>query len=426
MSALNQQAALDNAKHLVSSGKLSDAIKVYEEVVYQSGSSEEINKIREEAILKLAGVYRLQKDAVAIQKLVAKLRPYFDSIPKARTGKLVRGLIDEASKVPGSGETVIELCKESIEWSENEGRSFLRQSLQTKLAEAYFEVGKYQDAIKIISPLLKEIKKLDDKRVLVDIHLLESRIQHQLRHLPKSRASLTSARTAANAIYCPPKLQAELDLQTGTLHAEEKDYKTAYSYFYEGYENYQANSGEEAARKAKLCLKYMLLTKIMSEAGSDDLQNLTQGKLAEQFAHLDLTAMMEIAKSYSNSSLLKYKEAIDKHKDELERDPVIHRHLKDMYQKMFERNLLRIVLPFSQVEIDHVAKLIELDVPTVEKKLSQMILDKKLLGILDQGNGCLILFEEQEEDQTYKSTLETVKNIGTVVDSLHTRARKLK
>lgn len=60
---------------------------------------------------------------------------------------------------------------------------------------------------------------------------------------------------------------------------------------------------------------------------------------------------------------------------ELEKDPVIHRHLKELYQKLFEENLLRIVTPFSQVEIAHVAELIELDLPTVEKKydLSQTL-----------------------------------------------------
>jgi hypothetical protein len=52
----------------------------------------------------------------------------------------------------------------------------------------------------------------------------------------------------------------QIDCQSGTLSAEEKDYKTAFSYFFEGFEQY--SSLNEAGRAVQL-LKYMLLTKIM-------------------------------------------------------------------------------------------------------------------------------------------------------------------
>jgi len=279
--------------------------------------------------------------------------------------------------------------------------------------------------LELLSKIAREVKRLDDKRLLVSIHLLESHVHHALHHLPKSRASLTAARTAANGIYCPPQLQAQLDIHSGTLHAEEKDYKTAYSYFYEAYENYEAMPSKDNKVQAKQCLKYMLLTKIMS-GSKEDVSVLLSGKLALAYTDEAVNAMVAIAKAHQDSSLRKFKDVIELHRAEMEKDPVIHRHLKELYQKLFESNLLRIVLPFSQVEISHVAELIELDVATVEKKLSSMILDKKLLGILDQGNGCLIVFEEPDADSSYPSALETINNVGDVVDSLYLRANKLR
>lgn len=67
------------------------------------------------------------------------------------------------------------------------------------------------------SQLLQELKKMDDKALLVEVQLLESKTYHALSNLPKAHAALTSARTTANAIYCPPKLQAALDMQSGVL-----------------------------------------------------------------------------------------------------------------------------------------------------------------------------------------------------------------
>ena len=143
----------------------------------------------------------------------------------------------------------------------------------------YHDVGRFQEALADGARLLKELKKLDDKNLLVEVQLLESKTYHALSNLPKARAALTSARTTANSIYVPPKVQAQLDLQSGILHAsEEKDFKTAFSYFFEAFEGFDSVEDPMAI----MALKYMLMSKVMLNL-PDEVTNLVSGKLALKY-----------------------------------------------------------------------------------------------------------------------------------------------
>ena len=61
----------------------------------------------------------------------------------------------------------------------------------------------------------------------------------------------------------------------------------------------------------------------------------------------------------------------------------------------------------------------------VEKKLSQMILDKKFQGILDQETRVLVIFQAKERDTAYDDVIETISAMSKVVDRLYHSAGKL-
>ena len=82
----------------------------------------------------------------------------------------------------------------------------MRQSLESRLIGLYYETERFAEALALGSQLLRELKKLDDKNLLVEVQLLESKTYHALSNLQKARAALTSARTTANSIYIPPKV----------------------------------------------------------------------------------------------------------------------------------------------------------------------------------------------------------------------------
>jgi 26S proteasome regulatory subunit N6 len=54
-----------------------------------------------------------------------------------------------------------------------------------------------------------------------------------------------------------------------------------------------------------------------------------------------------------------------------------------------------------------------------------MILDRKLHGTLDQGAGCLEVFDEQPADGVYPVALDIVESMGRVVDTLFARSQKI-
>lgn len=48
-----------------------------------------------------------------------------------------------------------------------------------------------------------------------------------------------------------------------------------------------------------------------------------------------------------------------------------------------------------------------------------------ILGILDQNDGTLIVFDDVAVDKTYELALDTIHAMGKVVDSLYQKAKKL-
>ncbi|CAH9090717.1 unnamed protein product, partial [Cuscuta europaea] len=204
----------------------SESLSILHNILNSPSSSSDALRIKEQAIANLSDLLRQENRADDLKNLLTQLRPFFSLIPKAKTAKIVRSIVDTLAKIPGTSDLQITLCKDIVQWTRDEKRTFLRQRIEAKLASLLMESKEYAEALTLLSGLIKEVRRLDDKLLLVEIDLLESKLHFALRNLAKAKAALTAARTAANAIYVPPGQQGCIDLQSGILHAEEKDYKT--------------------------------------------------------------------------------------------------------------------------------------------------------------------------------------------------------
>ncbi|KAL0577293.1 26S proteasome regulatory subunit rpn6 [Marasmius crinis-equi] len=374
---------------------------------------------QETALVNLGQLYRDQKNAKGVAEIITQSRTFMSSTAKAKTAKLIRTLLDYFNSIPDSKDVQMTTLKENIEWAKKEKRIFLKHNLETRLAGLQLEVQQYKPALTLIDSLLTELRRLDDKMILTEVHLLESRVYRGIGNMAKAKAALTSSRTAANSIYCPPHLQAALDLQSGILHAEDKDYTTAYSYFYEAFENYSSQGDDDG--KALGALKYMLLCKVMLNL-PEDVTSLLSIKLAVKYAQLrEVESMRAVARAHQDRNLADLENALKEYKNELSSDPTIRSHLSDLYDALLQQNLLRIIEPYSVLEIEFIAESVGQGRQSVETKLSQMILDKVFHGVLDQGRGCLLVYDEPKPDNMYGTAIETLGQVSKVVESLYAK-----
>ncbi|KAA0189116.1 26S proteasome non-ATPase regulatory subunit 11 [Fasciolopsis buskii] len=86
---------------------------------------------------------------VCLADLIVITRPFLKQISKAKAGRLVRTLVDLFLDLEAGTGREIELCRECINWANEERRVFLRQALETRLMGLYYENGHYEEALKL-------------------------------------------------------------------------------------------------------------------------------------------------------------------------------------------------------------------------------------------------------------------------------------
>jgi len=260
---------------------------------------------REESIIELGQILSRSKRTQELCQMIEVVRPFLVTLGKAKSARMIRDLVDMCLKIDQDGEIKIALVGESIQWATTQNHVFLRQALQARLIRLFNDLKRYLKALEAAGELVRELKKVDDKDLLLEVQLEESKTCYFLSSLSRARTSLVAARTIANSMYISPSTQAGLDMQSGILHAaEERDFKTACSYFYEAFEGFEFVNQK---REATLALKYMLLCKVMLDK-PDEINSLISNKNMAKYHGDDISAMIAIARAAKIRSLKKFNE----------------------------------------------------------------------------------------------------------------------
>ena len=85
-------------------------------------------------VVRLARLYSEHRDFDNVMTLLKNSGLFFSQIPKAKTAKIVRSILDIVSKTPDSLDVQVSLCVDVVEWCVAEKRTFLRHRIESKVS----------------------------------------------------------------------------------------------------------------------------------------------------------------------------------------------------------------------------------------------------------------------------------------------------
>ncbi|EDL47198.1 proteosome subunit, putative [Plasmodium vivax] len=553
--------------------------KSNEEEFEKKVTNEKVMQINDKLIYLVCDYYINKKEIDNLINFTSSNENYFNVLPQAKTAKLIRNIVEKISKKIRNVSMLYIIFKKYMNWAYEKKRNFLRCRIEVKIIILFILKQKYKTALSLIERLLKEVKKVDDKTLLLELYIVETKIYMLLKNSTKMKASLTFAKNIANTINTAIYINSEIDLLSGILFIYEKDYRSAYIYLYECYEtlytyiynshnntldflskknndfyaviihniintstissqnktksisqispfllsfytfyeyydssnsilnldemnicsgnanliysdvictisssyqeleeekvfcitnpielNYEMmknltldNYGNLIEAKAStnildnsififpedssICgnfglnlnienlkiivpLKYMLLCKILEENNRKDINNiLCEHNKLNYIPNKEIQILLDISKCYENRSLDVFENIIKINIFLINVDKVIYNYLKELYELLLEKNILKIIEAYSCIDLNYIGQKLNLDLNKIISKLSEMILDKKLNATLDQNVGILILYEDMPETKMYQNVLEIINNLTESVDILYQKAQ---
>ena len=368
----------------------------------------------------LAEKYRESNDLKSYFQLISEIKE-IKNTNNTFLVKLTDKLIAKLKKRKELLDEIVKICEDISKFCDETSNISMKSRIQTRLAEIYYIHEHYAKALEICNKVIFDLKRYEDNLGLIQLLLLESKIYYATNGISKAKASLTSVKTLSTKVYVEPKLQANIDIHAGILAAYEKDFNLAYSYFYEAFDVYNIPSQRRKAKALK-AFQYMILSKIVGDR-LDEVNNVILSKQGKDYYGKEVEALRSIEVAVKEKSLKLLKDNIEKNKEFFFSDHVIKYHINNLHNDLLEKNLIKIIKPYSVVEIDFVAKAIGLSYQEVLNKLRQMILDKKINGILDQGRGSLIIYDVDNTNPYLEKSIETFKNLEKIVEALDKKVR---
>ncbi|OAG28872.1 26S proteasome regulatory subunit N6 [Nematocida displodere] len=347
---------------------------------------EKLTSIESRTMIKEAVSSALRESNIESVHAILDMIANTKKIAKATSAILLKEVLDILEREGIDKHQTISVLDRMIGWSEKNKRNLLKLDFKMRKADTLLALQEYKQCLSLIAETAKVLKQADDKIGLVKLYYLESKVYYELKNLPRAKSALTLSRSTSTLVYCPPFLQAKMDLLNGIYLADEKDYKTSTAYLLEALEGFSLSQNQEMVVQ---CARYLLLMRIMENKSGEARTLLTHKLISPHKKDKCLQILGSVNECVSDRNLRECNDIIQKNLHFISNDQFLMNHLVYLCDTLIDSNILKIIEPYSNISIEYIGKTLDFDVPTIENRLRRMILDERIKGTIDQESMCI-------------------------------------
>lgn len=270
---------------------------------------------------------------------------------------------------------------ESFQSTNNE-RLWLKTNI--KLAKLFLDRKDYSAVTKKLRELHKACQREDGSddpskgTYSLEIYALEIQMYAETKNNKQLKRLYQRALKVKSAVP-HPKIMGIIRECGGKMHMSEENWKDAQSDFFESFRNY-----DEAGSLQRIqVLKYLVLTTMLMKS---DINPFESQETKPYKNDPRIAAMTDLVDAYQRDDIHMYESVLQSNKDLLA-DSFIAENIDEVTRNMRTKAVLKLIAPYTRFNLAFIAKQLKIPVPEVQDILGFLIVDKKVVGKINQQDG---------------------------------------
>lgn len=386
-----------NAKGLEEDGEIDDALTAFDEVIEKEAEDEK-GEWGFKSLKHLVKILFKQGKFKEMMKRYKEMLTYIkDAVTRNMSDKTISTLLDFVAAAQNL-DLLLEFYSATLSAAKEVKNERLWFRTNMKLARLWFEKKSYDKVFEIIAEThktcLQEDGTDDPKKStqLLDIYSLEIQVHNELSDFQKMTVAYHKALRVKNAIPSP-MVNGIIKEAGGKVNAKAGSWNAAFSSFFDAFHSY-----DEAGHSRRLqCLKYLCVANMMM------LSNINPFEGAETRPYValpEIVPMVKLVTAFQTSNVDDFEKVLGEYRDELV-DGFIAEFVPALYVNVRTQLLLKLIVPYTTVRVEFLAKSLNVSVAEVESMLVSLVLDKKVDGRIDQINKRLLVGTRDNSARKY-------------------------